>query len=171
MTHVDDILGHSGVKGMKWGVTKSGSPSGSGTAKNSRFARKPTEVTVSQKPGQFVRTAGGRKQIASEDAIKTAANRQKAKKSTTDSLTTKDLQEAVNRMNLEQQYIRLLKQSDRRSRGQKFIQSILGDPKKRKDIQDMAEKVGNSMPKRPPRSAAKTAAKGVAGFTGKVITL
>lgn len=88
----DEVLKHYGVKGMKWGKRKD---------------RGPVSVTTSTSPGRKVKAKGGTGQPASEDAIRTAATKQRAKKSTTDSLSTKELQELVTRMNLEQQYARL----------------------------------------------------------------
>lgn len=124
-----DYLAHYGVKGMKWGVRRDGSTS-STTVRTSRLRRPATDITAKQKPGQFVRTSGGQRQIASEDAVRVAAARQLAKKSTTDALTNKQLQEAVTRMNLEQQYSQLAKKSDRRTRGQRFIQALMGTGRK-----------------------------------------
>jgi hypothetical protein len=119
----DAILAHYGVKGMKWGVKKG--EIDSAKAKKGLLTRKADQkVTVKQKPGKFVRTQGGKRNIASNDAVRVAASRQMAKKSTTDSLSTKQLQDAVQRMNLEEQYLKLAKKSDRRSRGQKFAQAV-----------------------------------------------
>ena len=124
LSRAEEILEHSGVKGMKWGVRKGEITSTK--AKKSHLRRKEDQkVTVKQKPGKFVRTAGGKRNISSHDAVKVAASRQVAKKSTTDALSTKQLQDAVQRMNLEQQYLKLAKKSDRRSRGQRFRQALL----------------------------------------------
>lgn len=90
----DGILEHYGVKGMKWGVRKKRSTA-------------PVEVSTSQAPGRRVKAKGGENQPAHPDAIKVATSKQKAKKSSLDSLSTKDLQEMVLRMNLEAQYNRL----------------------------------------------------------------
>jgi transcription initiation factor IIF auxiliary subunit len=131
MTTAQEILNslaHHGVKGMKWGVRKDGSVS-STTTRTSSVRRPAQDITAKQKPGQFVRTTGGKRNTAAEDAVKVAAARQLAKKSTTDALTTKQLQEAVTRMNLEQQYTQLAKKQDRRTRGQRFIQALLGSGK------------------------------------------
>jgi hypothetical protein len=93
------VLEHHGVKGMHWGVRR-GDSAGGGS----------TEVTVRAKPGRHVKTSGGKRQGAHEDAIKTAISKQKARKSTTDALSTKELQDLVTRLNLEQQYSRLVTQ-------------------------------------------------------------
>lgn len=131
---VEDFLAHYGVKGMKWGVRRErdlSSGGGKQTRAERRAARKaesmkPTEVeTYQKKPGQFVKARGGANQAASADAIKTQTSRQKALASTTDSLSNKELQELVQRMNLEVQYQNLSRQVDRRSAGQQLASSIL----------------------------------------------
>jgi hypothetical protein len=135
---VNEFLEHHGVKGMKWGVTKSGDTSSTST-KTSHLRRSAKEVTVTQKPGRFVRTSGGQRQTASSDAIKVAAARQVAKKSTTDSLTNKQMADAVSRMNLEKQFSKLSKEADRRDRSRRAIDKVLGNKKG----QQVAKSVGS----------------------------
>jgi hypothetical protein len=152
LTHSDaplDILAHYGVKGMKWGVRKDSSIS-STSQRSSHLRRKATDVTAKQKPGQFVRTSGGKRQTASEDAVKVAATRQLAKKSTTDTLTNKQLQDAVTRMNLEQQYHTLVKKTNRQTRGQRFVSSLLGGNKP-------LDKNGNPLPNNGPSAPSAAA--------------
>lgn len=93
---IDDHLAHYGIKGMRWGRRKSDPPVSDGVTR-----------IKSSKPGEKLQAEGGRKVEAHPDAVKTALSKQTAKASTTDALSTKDLQELVNRMNLEQQYARL----------------------------------------------------------------
>lgn len=90
---MSDELLHYGVKGMRWGVRKRDTS--------------PQKVRVIRKPGKALKTKGGENQKASPDAIRAAVAKQKARRSTTDSLSNKELQELVTRMNLEQQYARL----------------------------------------------------------------
>jgi hypothetical protein len=100
---------------MKWGVRKAD--------------RSATDVVVTQKkPGTRVSTSGGKNQPASEDAKNAAAARQKAKSSTTDSLSNKELQDLVRRMNLEQQYSDLMskRSSSPLAKGQRFVKDLLG---------------------------------------------
>lgn len=109
MEQLDTFLAHYGVKGMKWGVHRD---------------RTPTAVEVKTRPGKKVKTSGGKHQSASEDAIRAAKIRQQAKKSTTDSLSNKELQELVSRMNLEQQYRNL--NHNNVNAGMKATRTILG---------------------------------------------
>jgi len=110
MDTAEDVLSHFGIKGMRWGVRRE-NPSGG------------VEVSTTARPGQKVIAKGGSHQPAHEDAIRTAAYKQKAKKSTTDSLSTKELQELVNRMNLEQQYSKL-------TATKSFVDKVDADKKK-----------------------------------------
>lgn len=120
---IDEFLAHYGVKGMKWGVRKD------------RYGRSgPQEVTLKTKPGRRVTAKGGRRQPASEDAKRTATSRQKAKKSTIDSLSTKELQELVTRMNLENQYKNLARRQRFLNKGEAFVDELLS-------IQRTTEKV------------------------------
>ena len=106
----DTVLAHYGIKGMRWGV---------------RRDRSPVDVTVKTKPGSRVKAEGGHNQPASEDAVTAARLHQMAKKSTTDSLSTKDLQLLVNRMNLERQFQSLEKEGVRDSKGKKAAKAFL----------------------------------------------
>ena len=111
MNPVENFLAHYGVKGMKWGV---------------RRDKSPTAVEVNARPGRYVKAKGGKYQDVSEDAIKAAVARQKARKSTTDSLSNPELQALVQRMNLEQQYSNLSGNGNRASTGKKVARFLLG---------------------------------------------
>lgn len=89
----EQFLEHYGVKGMRWGIRKRDTS--------------PQSVTLRQKPGKRVKAKGGKFQPAHEDAVRVAALKQRSRKSTSDSLSTKELQDLVQRMNLEQQLERL----------------------------------------------------------------
>lgn len=103
---------HFGVKGMKWGVRKADKSSG------------PQSVQVKAYLGnRVVRTTGGKGHDLSDDAKRAAVLKQKSRKSNVRSLSNKELQDLVNRMNLEQQYSRLNK--DVLKRGEEQARSIL----------------------------------------------
>lgn len=115
MSEVETMLSHYGIKGMRWGVIRK-NPSGA------------VEVSTNTTPGKKVTATGGQNQPAHPDAIRVATSKQKAKVSTTDSLSTKELQELVNRMNLEQQYSRLTSEKgffDRLDNDKKKVDKLL----------------------------------------------
>jgi hypothetical protein len=106
---------------MRWGVRK-----------NNSISKGPTDVELKVRPGRKVKVKGGEGHGPSEDAKKVAVSRQKARKSSTDSLSTKELQELVTRMNLEQQYSSLMSKNKGTgakiaSEGKKFATSIVVD--------------------------------------------
>lgn len=117
MTVVDDVLKHYGVRGMRWGVRRNSGGSGG-------FG--PKSVQLTQKGKKLV-TKGGTGHVPTHEALKAAANFQKAKKSGTHSLTNEELRLVVNRMNLEQQFSKLSATSGQRSAGAKFASDILGN--------------------------------------------
>jgi hypothetical protein len=84
---------------------------------------------VSVKPGQRVQARGGSRQPPTDDAIRVASAKQKARASTTDALSTKELQDVVNRMNLEQQYAKL--NPPKQSLGKEFAKMVFENDKKK----------------------------------------
>lgn len=107
---VSKHLEHYGIKGMRWGRRKADGTSA-------------VEVTTKAVPGKKVVAKGGQNHPAAPDAVRVAKLKQKAKVSTTDALDTKELQDLVNRLNLEQQYSRLTSEKS-------FFDKIDGDKKK-----------------------------------------
>lgn len=101
---VSDILAHHGIKGMKWGVRKDRSESRAAVARSTK----------------------GHENEASDDAKRANANNLKARTKGTASLSNKDLQDLVNRMNLEQQYSTLeSKRPTAMSKGQSIVKKTL----------------------------------------------
>jgi hypothetical protein len=119
MITLEDIIGdleHHGIKGMRWGVRRS----------EAQLAARSPQVSVTSAPGKGIkRTVGGAGHSPSEDAINAAAIRQKAKASTVSSLTNKDLETVIRRMNLEQQFSQLKAKSGTKSKGKKFVDDVL----------------------------------------------
>lgn len=128
-------LKHYGVKGMKWGVRKDETTSRGGADKG------PTATVVTQKkPGKFAKSSGGDRHPIHPDAESALHLRQKARRSTTDSLSNQELQAAVQRMQLEQKYNQLEFSNDRRSAGRRFAAGLFGrkKPTKYRDIHEEA---------------------------------
>lgn len=129
----ETILRHYGVKGMHWGVRRSRSEIADGVTRVSQ-----------KKPGGKLTVAGGKGVPAHEDAIKIAETKQIAKNSGTHAISNKELQAAVTRMNLEQQFSRL--SSQKQSRGKAFVTKLIKDPnyrnKTKKDIEPVSNVVG-----------------------------
>lgn len=162
-----DELFHYGVKGMRWGVRKDEQASRGGasqgptkqvineqhrqlnTGYHMRSAKPPTDVVVTQKnPGKFAKSSGGKNLPMSDDARAALEARQKAKASTTDALSNRELQAAVTRMNLEQQYANLSFQSDRRSKGARFVAGLLGQKRytdEKRRYKDFSEEMGYTL--------------------------
>jgi hypothetical protein len=110
-----DFLEHYGIKGMKWGVRKDRSG-----------GRDQKGVGYVVKPGKgIVKTTGGKGHMPTEDAVRKAATKQKAKASSTDALSNQELKQLVERMNLEQQYKKLSAQQSTQSAGAKFIKGMI----------------------------------------------
>lgn len=126
----EDTIAHYGKKGMKWGVTTVDKASSVTRTQNTPPKKGAKDVTVSQKKaGRFVKSKGGERHAATDEAVKAQAARQKAKKSTTDSLSNDELKAAVERMNLEQQFNKLERKTERQSLGQLFAEALFGENK------------------------------------------
>jgi len=139
---VEDILAHFGVKGMHWGRRN-----------------KSSEVEISAKPGRSLKTSGGHAHPASEDAHRVATSKQIAKKSSTDALSTKQLQEMVTRMNLEQQYNKL-RPPTKAEAATSFLTKALvevGKQQINKAVSDGAAKLVGAAIKKVAKAAVKTA--------------
>jgi 2'-5' RNA ligase len=89
---------HFGVKGMKWGVRKER------TSDNGEVS---VETKVRRHGKTAIKTSGGREAEAHPDAIAAKVARQKVKKSGVNSLSNAELQQLIQRMNMEQQLGRL----------------------------------------------------------------
>ena len=77
-----------------------------------------------------VRRTSAQLDADSDDAVRAKTSRATAKANrSTDPLSNQDLQHLVNRMNLDQQYARL--SAPTKSRGRKFVESLILSPKKR----------------------------------------
>lgn len=132
-------LFHYGKKGMKWGVTTVDKAAKPTVLKEKKALRNAKDVTVTQrKAGTYVKAKGGKRQVASDDAVKAQAGRQKAKKSTTDSLTNDELRATIDRMRLEQEFSKLDKKVSRR--GNSFVKNLLLSPEARSTTEDLLKR-------------------------------
>lgn len=133
----ESFLAHYGVKGMKWGVRKDRSTA-------------PVKVRTRTRPGQRVQATGGQNQKPSNDAIRASIAKQKARASTTDSLSTKELGDLVKRMQLEQQYAQLTPKTGS-AKAKKFLADVLvnvGKQQATKAANDVAaRKIAEAMKK------------------------
>ena len=136
--NVDDILAHYGVKGMRWGVRKSEHEGGT------RAKRAPVPVSAD-------------KQKANEAAARVS------KKGDTSALSNQELQQLVQRMNLEQQYSRLSSQPGRLEAGNKKVKQLLDTVDTGTKLAKLAgktpagQKVGNFLKKNLRKAALATA--------------
>ena len=116
-----DYLAHYGIKGMKWGIRRDRRKAANAVP------LEPEDVQVSKNPktGRLV-TTGGRGHNPSEDAVKAAALRQKAKASGASSLSNKEIQELVTRLDLEGKYAKAIAaNAPPKSAGRKFLEDFV----------------------------------------------
>jgi hypothetical protein len=112
---VRNILAHHGVKGMKWGVRKSGG------SRESTQAR--VDATVSRTGKAKLKSSGGSGWKAHPDAVSAHAIKQVLKKSGTHALSNQELQQLNTRLNLEQQTARLT--GSTHGNGKQFVTKLL----------------------------------------------
>lgn len=94
----DAVLAHYGIKGMRWGKRSGGESSSSDSAPKAPIS---TDAANAKKHGAKAKTSG------------------------TDSLSNKELQDVVTRMNLEQQYSKLNTKTT--SNGRNVVKKIMAD--------------------------------------------
>ena len=102
MSDLDTVLAHHGVKGMKWGVRRSREQLS--TARKTKASDKALPL--------------------SKDAMRAKTNRRIAKNGGVGKLSNEELQSLVTRMNLEQQYSRLVPPTGS-AKAKKFVSDIV----------------------------------------------
>ena len=153
METLEEILAHHGIKGMKWGVRRVRNASG-----------ELVEVQMHKNPiGQVYKTSGGQNHPTHPDAEKAMKVRQQVKGSGLHSVSNKELQDAVNRMNLEMNYVRAVQTRQGKTRLQKaqeFTKQLLGLGKSANEAMDFAKSpAGQEMQKKFKQAKAATATK------------
>jgi 2'-5' RNA ligase len=134
------ILEHYGIKGMHWGVRRHREVSATGHVDTGLLKRR-TKVL----------TKGGEAHPAHDDAVVAAIQKQKVKKSGTDALSTQELRELANRLQVESQVSILMS-----SKGKRFVQGQL-EAEGKKAIKKGARKAAPHVIKRAGKSAATVA--------------
>lgn len=114
METIEDVLAHYGIKGMKWGVRRSGIARGS--VKDTETGEL-TPGLRNRKTGNFT--------TESKDSITVRQKKAHAKEFGTSSLSNKEIQDIVTRMNLERQYSQLNPKSNPAKKGQMFVKEGL----------------------------------------------
>jgi hypothetical protein len=109
-----DTLMHYGVRGMKWGVI-----------------RNKIQKSVTRKPGAHLEkerlaatTDGGEK---TKVTVATATSKRPLMQRSTESLSTPELRELINRMELEKRYLDLMKEPTKQSAGKEFVKTVIKD--------------------------------------------
>ena len=126
--YMTEKLSHHGIKGMKWGVTRT------------RAQLDADSEDVSRTRAQL--------DADSEDVSKAKATKEKihANRGSTDPISNKDLQHLVTRMNLEKNYRSLAVQT--KTNGQKFVDDLFKTPIPTIAMIAAQFKYGNSKDKR-----------------------
>ena len=111
---------HYGVKGMRWGVRKRRSEESSAPSE-------PQSVSIKQDPKtKRLQTAGGGGHKPSDDALTAVAIRQKAKASGAVSLSNKEMETLVKRLNLEANYAKAMAaNAPPKSKGKQMLENIV----------------------------------------------
>lgn len=128
MSFVDEFLEHHGVKGMRWGVRRSGINIGK------IYRKPPGEVSV-----KVARKAPTSPDFKKAEAAKAKVTKGKGSRKTA-ALNNDELQALVKRMNLEKQYAELSQRDKRKVVGAKFVGDVLGGVAK-----GQATRLGNQL--------------------------
>lgn len=125
------ILSHHGVKGMRWGVSRTREQLA--TAKASRTDKAETKKSDRARP-------------ASSDAVAAGTHQRVARNAGLSKLSNKELQAAVTRMNLEQQYVRLAPKT-KSQKAKKLVSDILVNSGKQQAQKYANDQIGSAIEK------------------------
>lgn len=115
-----DILSHYGVKGMRWGIRKRRSE-----ADSTPVDPQPVAIKRNNRSGQL-QTSGGAGHKPSDDALTALAIRQKARASGSVSLSNKEMETLVKRLNLEANYAKAMAaNAPPKGKGKQFLENAI----------------------------------------------
>lgn len=133
---VDDVLAHFGVKGMKWGVRKRRQNASdfkeqhpglsTDASVKTKVIKGPTPIQAKIVPGRPVQTRGGKRHPTVNDAIRSAALRQKLNASGKQSLTNDEIRFLVDRLTLETRLSQVAPKP--KSKGRQWAEAFIKSP-------------------------------------------
>lgn len=127
MKQFEDTLAHYGIPGMKWGVRRRRSSSSAAPV-----STKPEgiQITKNAKTGSL-EARGGKNHGPTPEAMRALALRQKAKASGRHSLTNKQMQDVVTRLDLEAKFAKATAPIPKqKSVGRQFLESFISSEAK-----------------------------------------
>lgn len=161
---------HYGVRGMRWGVRKRRDTASSAPSE-------PQPVTITRNSKGALKTSGGAGHKPSEDALTALAVRQKARASGAASLSNKEMETLIKRMNLEANYAKAMAASaPPKGKGRAMLEGIVKGEmdaafkgKKGPFVNFVGMAIGLGKQQAVKNKAQKTAAKGAAAVATKVL--
>ena len=128
---LDNELQHFGIKGMKWGVrryqNKDGSLTPAGKKRYDESGKKKEKTVEDYKEGLKKTQSADKALQGIRELVNKADDVAYAKKVRNDltQMSDKDLQQAVNRLNMEERYSQVMQQRHKIDRGESKVNQIL----------------------------------------------
>lgn len=126
---MSEYIKHHGIKGQKWGVRRFQNKDGSLTDAGRKRYGDGTSVNDYEKALNRTKTISEgvdevRKFKSSSDKLKDGKVEKEVRKKVSE-MSDKELQQAVQRLNMEENYTRMMVNRDRINRGQDYINNVL----------------------------------------------